>query len=186
MRAKRRSPILASLLIVAAVGCDGSEGGESIGEDLEFAESSLVPAGARLEVRLDEDLSAYDRRPGDRFTATVVTPLEFGGAEQVPSGARVIGHVTAVQAAEGEERPAVLKLHFTEIDIEGETYPLAATLVDTRLEAEATLVDPSVRAAAGTAVALGTEEDGVLPESSILTLRLERPLEVAPLGGSGG
>src|ERR1700682_3255581 len=53
-----------------------------------------VPAGTRLEVRVDEALSTERDRAGDKFRATLEVPVEIGGREVLPRGARVTGHVT--------------------------------------------------------------------------------------------
>lgn len=202
---------LASLLFVAAA-CGGAPGDETAGENAEFAQPPVVSVGTELRVQLGEELSTSESRTGDTFQAAVVSPIERDGVVLIPAGSRVTGRVTAVQEAEGEDRPAVIKIEFSEIEVHGESYPLAASVVEAHPEtrsttstgedvakvgagtaagaivgriiggnATGTLVGAAVGAAAGTAIVLGTQDvEAVLPQGSIVTLRLDDSLRVEP------
>lgn len=200
-----------SLLLVAAAACGGAEGNEGTDDSAQFAQPSLVSVGTELRVQLAEELSTSENRTGETFGAAVVSPVQQDGIVLIPAGAHVTGRVTGVQEAEGE-RPAVLKVDFTQIEVHGETYPLAASVVEAHPEsrsttstgedvakvgagtaagaivgriiggdATGTLVGAAVGAAAGTAIVLGTQDvEAVLPEGSIVTLRLDESLEIEP------
>ncbi|MGH7539687.1 MAG: glycine zipper domain-containing protein [Gemmatimonadota bacterium] len=231
MRVKRGNAAWASLLFLAIAACGGTQGNTQEDADAQATEeyaSELaregsgdeprdenvfeqpgLPAGTEIQVELGEELSTSESRTGDIFTATVVSPIELNGVTAIPSGAEVEGRVTAVQQAEGEQ-PAVLKIDFTQVRVDGESYPMRASVVEANPEmqsttstgedvakvgagaaagaivgriiggdATGTLVGAAVGAAAGTAIVLGTEEsEAVLPEGSIVTLRLDESLRI--------
>lgn len=172
-----------------------------------------VPAETSLALTLDRQLSTKSTSKGESFTATVAEPLRQGERVLVPSGATVHGSVTAVQEPSGE-RPAVLKLSFSKIEVRGQEKPIQAEVAETNPktyrethdagkkvgggaavgallggilgdEADDAVVGAAIGAAAGTAVTLGTRHThAYLPEGSRLTVRLTEPLHV-PVEGEG-
>jgi hypothetical protein len=53
----------------------------------------IIPAGTRLTVRLNEDLSTANRRRGSRFSARVEKPVIVDGHTVVPIGAMAYGTI---------------------------------------------------------------------------------------------
>lgn len=51
--------------------------------------TSLVPIGTNLKIRLDDEISSKRARVGDRFSATVIDPSRYDGA-------RVTGHISSI------------------------------------------------------------------------------------------
>jgi Glycine zipper len=151
-------------------------------------EELTAPAGARVTVTLDQTLSTEHAVVGDLFTGTVQTPLTDDRTVIVPVGSRIRGTVTAVQKSGGAGQDAVLKVHFEEIVVDGETYPIRATLLKANATLEGTrttgervgagavgagagaiigaiigdgtgaLIGAAAGAAAGTAISMGTED----------------------------
>lgn len=93
-------------------------------------------AGTEFRVRLRQELNTKDNKPGDRFTATVIDPLIDGSTVIVRTGAIVRGEVTAVQRSGKEGEAAVIKIAFLNVTIDGETYPLSASVVQAHPETE--------------------------------------------------
>jgi hypothetical protein len=162
-----------------------------------------LDAGTDIQVRLEQSLSSRTARMEDRFEATVVRPIRSGGRVVIPTGTRVRG---IVQAAEPAERPAKagkLDLAFDTLTLPGGSRMDIRTRVisikedvdrgDTARKAGMGALLGAVigRVVGGTKGALiglvvggggaivATKGDDVeLPEGSVLTLRLERPLTV--------
>jgi len=99
----------------------------------EATASVVVPSGTEIQLELATPLSTENSRTGDRFDATVLAPVMRDGNTAIPAGATVRGRVTAVQPP-SDDRPAVLKLDFDQIEAFGETYPLDATLTRADIE----------------------------------------------------
>lgn len=98
--------------------------------------SDVVPSGTVLTAKLDQELSVDENKKGDAFTATLSEPVMSGGSVLVPAGAKIHGQITAVQDedASDEYEYDVLKLNFTRLAFDGESYPLQATLVEANPE----------------------------------------------------
>ncbi len=58
-----------------------------------------IPAGTAIRVRLDQALDTKHNRPGDRFPATLASPISLGDHIVVPKGTRFEGHVTEAKAS---------------------------------------------------------------------------------------
>jgi hypothetical protein len=93
-----------------------------------------VPAATEIRAALDTPLSTRTSKPGDRFTATITSPVQgSNGSIVIPSGARVEGEVA--EADEGKALAALrgkgkLSLRFRDVVLpNGQTIPLTATLV---------------------------------------------------------
>src|SRR5260370_28236170 len=59
----------------------------------------VVPAESVIAVVLDQTISSKSSRPGDRFSATVESPVEVEGKVAIPKGARAEGIVIDAKAA---------------------------------------------------------------------------------------
>lgn len=92
--------------------------------------------GAEFEIELRQPLSTRTNRPGDRFTASVFSPLVDGSRVIVPTAAIVRGEVTAVQKSGGQGQQAIIKIAFLDVSFNGETWPLSATVVEATPETE--------------------------------------------------
>lgn len=166
-----------------------------------------APAGTQLWATLDDSLDTETARVGDRFEATVASPVTDGAYVLVPEGARLEGRVTRVRRAR-RDSAALIGIAFDSVTVRERTLPIAATVTDVKLEkrselrgerkkiglgaaagavlgavvgedVKGVLIGAAGGAAAGTAVALGTKARyAVLPAGSEVTLRLDDPLEV--------
>jgi hypothetical protein len=93
-------------------------------------------SGTEFRVRLRQELSTKDNKPGDRFTASVVEPLIDGSMVVVHTNAIVRGEVTAVQQSGSQGEAAVIKIAFLDVTVNGVTYPLSASVVEANPETE--------------------------------------------------
>lgn len=91
----------------------------------------VVPADTVIAVVLDQTISSKTSRPGDRFTATVESPIEIEGRVVIPKGARAEGVVREAKAAGRFKGGAALSLTLTSITVHGKDHEIqtsAATM----------------------------------------------------------
>ena len=169
------------------------------------ADATALPAGTRFEVEMDETVGTENSRVGDQFRAHVNEDVvATDGSIVIPEGANVTGIITGLAEAEGDN-PAVIRLDFTTLGFAGRTYRLDASITDVDVSIWASvksakteagigaaagaalgailggdlldvLVGGALGAGAGTAIALGLDDDASLPEGANLTLQTNERL----------
>ena len=165
------------------------------------ARELTLPEGRQVMVRLEDSLSSRTARREDRFEGSVAVPVRMEGRVVIPAGTRVRG---IVQYAERGERPARggrLELTFDTIYLgEGERTrtPIRTRVVSVQERVDRTAEKAGIGAVLGGvvgsilggkkgalvgilvggtgAVVASKGEEVELPEGTILTLTLERPL----------
>ena len=174
---------------VAGEGADAGEG--------------VLEAGTDIQVRLEQTLSSKTARMEDRIEATVAEPVRSGSRVVIPVGTRVRGVVQAAEAAERPSKAGRLDLRFDNLTIPGRPRMDIRTSV-VSIKEDTVTGDTAKKAGmgallgavlgkvvggtegaiiglvvgAGGAIAATKGDDVELPEGSVLTLRLERPLTV--------
>lgn len=89
-----------------------------------------APAGVEFRVEMEDSLSTRTVRPGDVFATRSIDPIVEEATVIVTGEAPVYGHVTAVQPSGGRGQPAVLKVAFDSVRVEGRWFPLQASVVE--------------------------------------------------------
>jgi hypothetical protein len=84
----------------------------------------VVPADTVLTVVLDQTISSKTTNSGERFSATVQTPIEVEDKVAIPKGARVEGIVKDAKAAGRFKGGAVLALTLTSVTVNGKDYEI--------------------------------------------------------------
>src|SRR5712692_10323416 len=79
----------------------------------------VVPADTVIAVVLDETISSKTSPPGERFSATVESPVEVEGKVAIPKGARAEGVVRDAKAAGRFKGASVLALELTSVTVNG-------------------------------------------------------------------
>jgi hypothetical protein len=74
-----------------------------------------------FRLRMNQTISSDRSRTGDRFRATVVTPVYASGVEVVPAGSIVEGHVTSVVPARTRGREGQISVAFDTLILPDET-----------------------------------------------------------------
>ena len=74
-----------------------------------------LPENQYIRLRLNSTVGSEISRAGDRFTATVITPVYASGVEVIPAGATVEGRVATVVAARTRGRQGQLSLTFDKL-----------------------------------------------------------------------
>jgi hypothetical protein len=84
----------------------------------------VVPADTVIAVVLDQTISSKTSNSGDRFTATVESPIEVEGKVAIPKGARAEGVVKEAKAAGRFKGGAALSLTLTSVTVGGKDYEI--------------------------------------------------------------
>jgi len=83
-----------------------------------------------LTATLDQALGTKVSKAGDPFSATVSNALQTqDGSTVVPVGAKIEGRVTALDDSDNATEPALIRLAFESLRVNGRSYPLSATIV---------------------------------------------------------
>ena len=86
------------------------------------AATVTVPSGAVLSVRLIDPISSATAQVGDKFRATLDSPLTVDGDVVVPAHYEVQGHVVEAQASGKFRGQALLTLQLDRIKVGGKSY----------------------------------------------------------------
>lgn len=170
--------------------------------DTDTVSPGTLPSGTELDVRLSQRLDSDTAQVEDRFEATTLVDLRQNGRVIIPAGSVVRGVVTDVDDAGRIERKGKLSLSFDQIRINGRVYPMRGSVTQAleaggyKEDAEKIGAGAAVGAILGgiiggvkgaiTGILIGgggvvaaTEgEDVVLPEGTVLRMRLDQPLTV--------
>jgi hypothetical protein len=85
-----------------------------------------VPAGTRLEIRIDQHISVKDTPAGSQFTGEIVeaVPDSQGDRIAIPKGSGVQGVVDASHKRGHFKGSSILQLRLTSVSINGQSYQL--------------------------------------------------------------
>jgi len=82
----------------------------------------VVPADTVISVVLDQTISSKTAHAGDKFSATIESPVDIEGKVAIPKGARADGVVKDAKAAGRFKGGATLALELTSITVAGRDY----------------------------------------------------------------
>jgi BON domain len=167
----------------------------------------VVPAGARIRVRLGQTISTKQNQAGDPFSGVLVDAVRVNGQSVIPAGARARGVVTESKGLGKFKGQAVLAIRLESVSVEGHTYSVRTSHVE-RVEqgkgkrsavmtgggaglgaligglaggGKGALIGGLLGGGGGAAGSAFTgNKDLVIPAESILTFDLERSLTVNP------
>lgn len=162
--------------------------------------------GTEIQVRLMDPVSSATARREDRVEATVAAPVRTRGVTAIPAGTRVLGVVKEVERGQRPSKAGKLELSFHAIELDRTRAEMRTRVVE--LKQDVDRGDQAKKAGIGAVLGgvLGsmiggkegavigvlaggaggvlakTGEDVVLPAGTILTLSLDRPLDVPSAG----
>src|SRR5260370_41233831 len=84
----------------------------------------VIPADTVIAVVLDQTISSKTGKAGDKFTATVESPVEVEGKVAIPKGARAEGVVRDAKAAGRFKGGAALALELTSVTVNGKDHEI--------------------------------------------------------------
>lgn len=85
-------------------------------------ETHYIPPGTLLRVRIDQTVDTKHDRPGERFGATLNTPVTVDGQEVIPRGTLFTGHLTYAAHSGGFKGRAVIGLTLDSFILDNESY----------------------------------------------------------------
>jgi hypothetical protein len=167
--------------------------------------STVIPAGTPVRVRMEQTIGTGRNRPGDRFEASLISPIVVGGNIIVPKGTLFEGHVSEARPSGRLKGRAVLGVELDSFSLNGVRYRVV-TAADSRVSGRhrkrnliligggsglgatlgaiaggpaGALIGAGAGAGAGTAGAFFTGRKNVsLPVETALTFRLRRSVEI--------
>lgn len=175
---------LAVLASVAAVGACSPQGGQAgqpdqppraeegdRGDRSDAAAGKMVsftvPAGTRIDLTIDDELSSRKNKAGDTFTAKVHADVrDASGRVVIESGSTVNGLVVAVKPAPNRRTPGTLTLALSTIEQNGQTYPIVAQIDEVQTESRNRPIDGSDAAKVGVGAAAGAVVGQVLSKNT--------------------
>lgn len=93
------------------------------------ASEVVIPAGTRVEVRLDQDLGSKISESGQAFRATVALPVQVQGQVVIPRGARAEGVVSEAKPLGRFKGGAELAIRLDRIRVDGHSFHVATSTV---------------------------------------------------------
>jgi hypothetical protein len=114
----------------------------------------VVPVDTVLSVVLDQTISSKTSKDGDKFSATVESPVEVEGKVAIPKGARADGVVKDAKAAGRFKGGAVLSLTLTSVTVNGKEHEIqtSAAMTSSKGKGKRTAVMVGGGAAGGAAI----------------------------------
>jgi hypothetical protein len=196
-----------------SIGCASKPTAESSDSTAPSAQSTslfgpkevTLTAGTVLTVRLSSTVGSKTSSTGDRFNATIATPVESDGKVVLPKNAEVLGKVVQAVPQGRFKGGAVLSLALESVTISGDAYSMKTSSVNRYQKGKGkrtaaligggagggaligglagggkgALIGAVLGAGAGTAGAAYTgEKEIVLPAESTLSFKLTAPLTI--------
>jgi hypothetical protein len=169
----------------------------------EPASTTSLPVGSEFDVRLQTSLTSATARVEQRFEATTILDYTVNGTVVVPAGSLVRGFVSSVRAAGRVDRRGSLTLSFDELRVGNRTYQVRAAVtqaIDGKLGEDARRIGAGAVAGAilggilgggrgallgvlvggGGTIAATDGTDVELPAGTILRVRLDQRVDLAP------
>ena len=167
--------------------------------------ATIIPAGAKVQVRMAQSVDTRQNRAGDRFTATLDRPIQVGEKMLLPKGTPFSGHVTSSGASGRLKGRATLGVTLDSFELDGKSHKIQ-TSSETRASAghkkrnsiligggaglgaaigaiagggKGALIGAGAGGAAGTAGAAATGKENVaFPVETPLTFSLKSPVTI--------
>ncbi len=120
----------------------------------------VVPADTVIAVVLDQTISSKTSKSGERFTATVESPVEVEGKIAIPKGARAEGVVTDAKAAGRFKGGSALSLTLTSVTVNGKDHEIQTSAATMSREGKGKRTATTVGGGAGGGAAIGAIAGG--------------------------
>ena len=91
----------------------------------DVTKSVSVPQGTELDVALNQSISTAANRSGDRFQATLASPVVVDAKTVIPKDALVTGHIVDARPSGHLKGVARLELTLDSLEVNGQTYGIA-------------------------------------------------------------
>ncbi len=142
----------------------------------------VIPAGTRLDVRLEQTVSPNSAKQGDVIPGTLVNDVVVNGTTVAPAGTQVQTRVTSVQPG----KPGALSVQLDRMSVNGRNYRLASNSVHSVRDSQTAQSSNNGDGGNVLGSVLGAianaRESGELPSGSVFAFRLT---SAAGTGDSG-
>jgi hypothetical protein len=123
--------------LVALAGCGGGSSTSNTGTGGAPAATAPAPApvpievpvGTVITVTVDQSISTENNREGNKFTASLATPVVVDGREVIPQGTKAVGHVTVSDKAGRVKGGAQLAVALDSLTVNSRSIAVRATSV---------------------------------------------------------
>jgi len=92
-----------------------------------LAVAQTIPAGTKLTVRTDSQISSETAQVGSRFNGNLVNDLVVNGKTLAKKGAPVKGKVTHVKSSGRLHAPGEVTIRLTSVEINGKMVPVSSS-----------------------------------------------------------
>lgn len=131
LRRKKRSKARTQAVNQTSINPTGQDGGANAAVVGPVYATYTLPRNQYFRLRMNQTLNSDRSHVGDRFQATVVTPVYASGVEVVPAGSIVEGRVTSVSPARTRGREGQLGVQFDSVVTpDGTKHPLDGALTE--------------------------------------------------------
>jgi hypothetical protein len=93
-----------------------------------------IAAGSTLNLASSSRVCTNTHKVGDRFTASLTSPVSGSNGAVIPSGATVSLEVTRTKRSENANDPIVMEFRVVSVSFDGRTYPLDASVASADVE----------------------------------------------------
>lgn len=93
-----------------------------------------IAAGTTLNLASNQQVCTNTHKVGDRFTASLTSPVSGSNGAVIPAGAAVSLEVTRAKRSENQNDPIVMEFRVNSISYGGRTYPLDASVASADVE----------------------------------------------------
>jgi hypothetical protein len=97
------------------------------------ARVGTIPAGATLSLASSEKICTNTSKVGERFTATVTSPVAGSNGAMIPVGATANVEVTELKRSENANDDVRMGFRVVSVTYGGHTYPVSATTTDAQV-----------------------------------------------------
>jgi hypothetical protein len=97
------------------------------------ARIGTIPAGATLSLASSEKICTNTSKVGERFTATVTSPVAGSNGAMIPVGATANVEVTELKRSENANDDVRMGFRVVSVSYGGHTYPVSATTTDAQV-----------------------------------------------------
>jgi hypothetical protein len=139
----------------------------------------VLPEGTTIRVRLDQDLGSKISQPGDSFTATVADDVQVDGRTAIARGSRADGAVIDAKPLGKFKGGAALVVKLERVTTSYGSYPVSTSSVQRAEQGKGKRTAIFAGGGAGLGALTGNKQI-VLPAETLLTFKLEQPVQIQP------
>ena len=138
-----------------------------------------VPAGTRIRVTVDEEVSTDLYSPGDAVVATVSEDVtDPAGEVLIPRGVKLLGRILTSEGSPGVDEPPILEMAFETLSALNAEWPVDGAVINVPVvvDSRAGIARRFQRGRSG-----DREVPGRIPEGAVVVVELRADVRVGPI-----